>query len=120
MPHIWAESPEGFFVEGRKVLLVRGTRCRPEAVFPISLACELSDWGPLPERGRSQRPRASPLLLPEANARETRDEIGLMLSKADFVATLRHHRLVLVITGGLLLESRCLCCWWPPGQFTAW
>ena len=32
-----------------------------------------------------------------------RDEIGLGVSKADLVATLRHHRLVLAITGGLLL-----------------
>ena len=32
-----------------------------------------------------------------------RDDLGLTLSKADFVASLRHHRLVLAIAGGLLL-----------------
>ena len=32
-----------------------------------------------------------------------RDDLGLSLSKADFVASLRHHRLVLAIAGGLLL-----------------
>ena len=32
-----------------------------------------------------------------------RDEVGLTLSKQDFVASLRHHRLVLAIAAGSLL-----------------
>ena len=33
-----------------------------------------------------------------------RDDLGLTMSKADFVASLLHHRLVLAIAGGLLLS----------------